>query len=295
MPSDHRSKNRKPAVGSSRVPDDFKSARMRSVAFLVLVSGASVAGRLMDGDSVDVLAPQPGQALWLAAPLLVASLLTLLADRRPDWGLRPRLSTAGPWYLLALVIFPAATAVLVAVGRGFGAIHISSGLALGTLAGAVLLAIPAALIKNVFEELAWRGYLMGELSQLLRSRLGLHLAVGAIWGLWHLPYLDAFSEVYHDASWVAYGPLFLLGVLPTAVVYGEVRLRSGSVWPAVIMHTMANAAVNTLFVDDYVSLESNRFWTVGPAVDNLGYIVVMTFIAAVLYNLPHRDRSGLGG
>ncbi len=294
MLSDNKSRHLPPLARRTAEPGDVKSVRMRLVTFLVFIFGAGVAGRLVDGDNIDVLAPQPGQALWLAAPLLVASLLTLLADRRPDWGLRPRLLAASTWYLLALVIFPAVTAALVAVGRGFGAVNIASGLALGPLAGAVLLAVPAALIKNVFEELAWRGYLMGELSQLLRSRLGLHLAVGTFWGLWHLPYLDAFSEVYHDASWMAYGPLFLLGVLPTAVVYGEVRLRSGTVWPAVIMHAMANASVNTLFVDDYVSLKSSRFWIVGPAVDNLGHIVVMTMIAAVLYNLPHTDRSGLG-
>jgi len=277
------------------VPGRFNSPRGRLIVFAAATFGAGIIGRLLDGSHVDALTPQPGQALWLIGPLVAGVALTWLARQPLDWGLKPRLSTAAPWYLFAAAIFPVLTVALVAAGRGFGSINVDPDLVLGAAVSAVLLAVPSSFIKNIFEELAWRGYLMAELGLAIRSRLGLHLVVGVVWGLWHVPYLDAFTEISHGGRWELYGPLFLLGVLPTAVVYGEVRLRSGTVWPAVVMHTMANATANTLVVEDYISVDADRFWTIGPSLDNVGYIVIMTLVAVVLMALPRPSPSAAAG
>ncbi len=288
------------APGAARQPDqvephadDRRSSRhpiVFLIIFLVAIAVAGVAGRALDGAEVDATAPGPGQLLWLVTPLAAAVALTTLRRRRdrragrpsPPWGLRPRFATSWPWYLFAALVFPATTVVLVGIGDLVDTVIVEPELAMGAVVAAVAIAIPASFVKNLFEELVWRGYLTAELDDRSLSPLQVHVVVGVVWGLWHLPYLDSFSGIYHDLRWPVYGPLFLAGVVVTAVIYGEVRRRSGTVWPAVVMHTMANATVNTLFLEEHIRLDSDRPWLVAPAVDNVGYLVLVALIATAL-------------
>lgn len=269
------------------------AARRRLVVFVVGIMVAGMAGRLIDGSEVDTGAPGPGQALWLVAPLLIGVVLSRLGPDRRSWGLRPRIVSAWPWYVVAVLFFPLVTVVLVVVGLGSGSLDAASDLSLGRVAPLVAAGVAPLVVKNIFEELAWRGYLMAEGAVAGFSGLSLHLFVGVVWGLWHLPYIDAFMALYHDDALPALAvPLFLLGVIPTAVVYGEIRLRSGTVWTAVVLHTMANAATNPLFTEDLLAVVPERAWLVGPAVDNLGYIVVLGLAAGAVARSSARARTG---
>jgi hypothetical protein len=76
---------------------------------------------------------------------------------------------------------------------------------------------------------------------------------GGTWGLWHLPLYACFLpradfRATTSLSW----PLLLLvlfaGTIAAAVVFGELRLRTGSIWPGVVMHTVNGAVVGTLIV-----------------------------------------------
>lgn len=259
------------------------AARRRLVVFVVGIMVAGVAGRLIDGSEVDTGAPGPGQALWLVAPLLIGVGLSRLSPDRRPWGLRPRFVAAWPWYVMAVLFFPLVTVVLVVVGLATGSLDAAPDLSFGRVAPLVAAGVAPLVVKNIFEELAWRGYLMAEGAAAGLSGLRLHLVVGVVWGLWHLPYIDAFMALYHDNALPALAvPLFLLGVIPTAVVYGEIRLRSGTVWTAVALHAMANAATNPLFTEDLLAVVPERAWLVGPAVDNLGYIVVLGVAATAV-------------
>jgi len=44
------------------------------------------------------------------------------------------------------------------------------------------------------------------------------------------------------------------------VVYGEIRLATGSVWPAWAMHTIGNAFGNTLLLSGFIRLLPGREW-----------------------------------
>lgn len=111
------------------------------------------------------------------------------------------------------------------------------------LVGPVLNAIPA-----LGEEWGWRGYLLPRLAGTRGTVAGLLLS-GAIWGLWHAP-LTLLGYNYPSLGpWAA---LYFTGFCVLAgVVFGWLRLRSGSVWPAVVAHASLNAvAPFTLLLGD---------------------------------------------
>lgn len=102
----------------------------------------------------------------------------------------------------------------------------------------VLLFIKAMCMESMGEELGWRGYLlprmlgMGEKKAMLLN--------GLIHGLWHFPVIINTTR-YHDGEnlWVIL-PLALLSTVFLAPVIGTLRLRTGSVWSASMLHTSHN-------------------------------------------------------
>lgn len=109
---------------------------------------------------------------------------------------------------------------------------------------AQLAAIPVgALINSLFafgEEVGWRGWLLPSLRP-----LGIWPALllsGAVWGLWHAPViLLGYNFGRTDLVGMAY---MVLGCTAYGTFVGWLRLRSGSVWPAVVAHGAFNASAN---------------------------------------------------
>jgi CAAX protease family protein len=106
--------------------------------------------------------------------------------------------------------------------------------------------IPVAPLLNAIpclgEELGWRGYLLPRLLPLGQWR-ALVLS-GAIWGLWHAPVIArGYNYPQHPYAGVAAMTVFcvLQGVL-----FGWLRLESGSVWPAVIAHGALNGSAGLI-------------------------------------------------
>lgn len=119
---------------------------------------------------------------------------------------------------------------------------------LGLLVAMQLVMIPVgALVNSIFaagEEIGWRGWLLPALRPLgLWPALVLH---GAIWGLWHSPLiLLGYNFGYLDWRGVA---LMTVGCVMWGIIFGWSRLRSGSVWPAVIGHGSLNASAGLVML-----------------------------------------------
>jgi membrane protease YdiL (CAAX protease family) len=96
------------------------------------------------------------------------------------------------------------------------------------------------------EEIGWRGLFVPELSRKY-SFTGVALISGAVWTIWHAPAI-LFSD-YNNAGAPAWFGLicFALMVVGSSFAYAWLRLKSGSLWPAVILHASHNLFIQAIF------------------------------------------------
>jgi uncharacterized protein len=94
------------------------------------------------------------------------------------------------------------------------------------------------------EEIGWRGYM---LTRLVAAGVPRPLfASGLIWAAWHLPLI--LTGVYASGpSPLISAALFMGTVVGVALVIGVLRLRSGSVWPAIVLHAAWNSLIQNPF------------------------------------------------
>ncbi|MBT2485244.1 CPBP family intramembrane metalloprotease [Microbacterium sp. ISL-108] len=102
--------------------------------------------------------------------------------------------------------------------------------------------IPLAALFNSIaafgEEIGWRGWLLPALRPL--GTWPALLISGAIWGFWHSPVILLGCNFGRtDVTGVL---LMMGGCIAWGILLGWLRLRSASVWPAVIAHGSLNAA-----------------------------------------------------
>jgi membrane protease YdiL (CAAX protease family) len=145
------------------------------------------------------------------------------------------------------------------------------------------------MIKNVFEEFAWRGYLAPKVYSLDANIWLSHAIVGMIWGAWHLPFVFVFWPYLTPAMLWYFVPLLLVGTFSQSVVYGEIRLATGSVLPAWVMHTIGNAIGNTLLLSGFIQLGSGRELVFSPGAE--GVISIILMFAAGYW--LHRRRKNI--
>lgn len=201
-----------------------------------------------------------GALVWLLSPAITGLLLRWLAgDGWADAGICPNLPGGWKGYTAALVVYPVLTLVGMAASLGTGSIRIAglAGDGLSMYITAVGVMFTATLFKNVFEELAWRGYLSPRLQAAGLGAFANACVTGGIWWAWHLPYYYYFLNRADLAAGAPYGlPLFLgiglVVLVPTAAFFNEVRRLSGSVWGALILHGVVNAVSMPLVLGGYI-------------------------------------------
>lgn len=144
------------------------------------------------------------------------------------------------WYWLAIVMFPVAMSVSVGLGVLAGAIELGKDVSLGSIGTATLAGLLPRLALAVGQEFGWRGYLTPLLHANQVPPLANHAIVGVTWTIWHVPFIAA-TPTYTDQPILLFAPLFAVGVMAMAIILGETRLRTRSVWPAVCAHGIGNA------------------------------------------------------
>lgn len=203
--------------------------------------------------------------LCLAAPLASAALGLMQLDLVGFSGFRAMLEQAGQ---------------ITAMPYGY--------LVIIQLAAALLIAPVINAIPSLGEELGWRGYLLPQLLPLGQWRA--LLISGAIWGLWHAPViLLGYNYPQHPRL----GALLMVGFCVVwGVIFGWLRLSSGSVWPAMLAHAALNgmAGAGALLTQGGTSYDTALAGAVGVS----GWLPPLAIIGllVLLRKLPVEGNAG---
>ena len=165
---------------------------------------------------------------------------------------------------------------------------------------ALLLAIPCYATVGVIsstaralgEEIGWRGFLLPRLVQRAGFTWGCFLS-GCIWAVWHYPAL-LFAD-YNSGTRPAFAlTCFTLMVIADSYILGWLRLKSGSLWPAAILHASHNLFIQAIFDQMTAPVGKALYVTT-----EFGFGLVLTVGACAAYFWMRREEAeavaGLSG
>ncbi|MBU0686873.1 MAG: CPBP family intramembrane metalloprotease [Candidatus Margulisbacteria bacterium] len=136
------------------------------------------------------------------------------------------------------------------------------------------------------EEIGWRGFLVPELNKITNFTVTAFTS-GIIWALWHFPLL-LFAGYVGTIPLAERLPFFVISVTAMAFALAWLRLKSLSVWPAILLHASHNNYIQRLF--DPLSAPVNKFSKYFIGETGIA-LLIMTVIVAVVFwsmrkNLP---------
>jgi len=277
---------------------DKKRTKRNLIIFIVLILAFAILAGVIEPLTVPADA-EPGtsglgQLLWIIAPLGVMLLLRIFGgDGWGDFGLRPNFKGNGFWWLVSFSVFPIVITISVLIGTSLGGIELNGNMVSVFLA-TLLTGLISTLIKNIFEEFAWRGYLAPKVYSLNLNIWLSHVIVGVVWGVWHLPFVLVFwPYITVNMLWY-FVPLLLVGTISQSVVYGEIRLATSSVLPAWIMHTIGNAIGNALLLSGFIQLRAGKELWFSPGAESVLSIILM-FATGYWLNQRRKNFEQLRG
>lgn len=246
-----------------------------------------------------ISSPSPQESLgiliFLLLPILTVFLLRGFGkDGWTDFGLRLNLKGNWGWYAFALLIYPVSIFLTLILGAIFGAVSFDGLLreGFGALLAAIGIGFAGSLLKNVGEEFAWRGYLTPRFKALGIGNFTNHMLTGLIWGIWHVPYWlfllgpEIINE-YSRFGVTGFIILALVGIFPAALILGELRLKTDSLWPAFLAHSVLNAINAPIVLGGFVTLGPNTELIFSPG--NEGLIMMVIFWALGLWMLKRKS------
>jgi membrane protease YdiL (CAAX protease family) len=159
--------------------------------------------------------------------------------------------------------------------------------------GFTLGVIVVEIICAAGEEIGWRGYM---LPRLMQSDLPYPIILnGLIWSLWHWP-LILYERTPDGLPPIGDASVFLLTITALGCVSAYLRLRTGSVWPSIILHASWNCIILEIF-DPFTMGAGTSMWTGETGIFvALTTLVVACISAAMWRKAPLRENfRGDGG
>lgn len=123
------------------------------------------------------------------------------------------------------------------------------------------------------EEIGWRGYM---LTRLIDAGVPKPILIsGLIWGVWHAPLILGGVYLVGPPPIVA---AFFWMIMATAFsfVFARLRLETGSVWPAIVLHASWNSLIQVAF-DPASKGPGTALW-----VGESGILVTLTMVIAAI-------------
>ena len=234
-----------------------------------------------------------GALVWLVTPTLAGFLLRVFGgDGWKDAGFGLNLRAGWKWYLVALLLYPLASLLTFGVALALGAISADGFAAqgFGAYVSAIGVMFAGSIMKNIFEEFAWRGYMTPRLDAAKVHPFVNHAIVAVVWWAWHLPYYYYFLPRADLQAATPYGvPIFLaLGLVilyPTAFFFGELRLISKSVWTVFLLHQIVNAVSMPLTLNGFITSNNWSSLILSPTNDSIIMSLLMGLAGYWLYRV----------
>ena len=135
------------------------------------------------------------------------------------------------------------------------------------------------------EEIGWRGFLVPELAKVVGFP-GVGLISGLMWAAYHYPAL-IFAD-YNAGGPVWYGlGCFTLMVVADSFILAWLTLRSGSLWPAAILHGSHNLFIQSIFTPLTRDTGPTKY-----IIDEfgIGLVITITIAAAVAWRSFARSK-----
>jgi uncharacterized protein len=107
------------------------------------------------------------------------------------------------------------------------------------------------------EEIGWRGFLVPELAKQM-SYTKLSLLSGVIWAAWHSPLL-LFADYNAGTNRCYAMGCFTVMIVSNSFAFAWLRLRSGSLWTATVLHASHNLFIQTVF-DNMMRNTGKTLW-----------------------------------
>ncbi len=140
------------------------------------------------------------------------------------------------------------------------------------------------IVFSFFEEIGWRGYFLPLVNRAWGQRdgAGPALLVGLLHGLFHLPVVFIVTGAYltEGNRWLTV-PIFLAVMTTAGALYGWLRYRSDSVWPAVITHAVFDLGL-TIVEDAWPGTRPGTLALVGRET-GIATLALLVLTALVLY------------
>ena len=248
------------------------------IIFSIFAIGCGWVAQMLNDPSLPT-DQQSGTLIWLATPLLISMLLRAFGDDGwKDFGINPAIEGNIKWYLFSIFIYPIVAIIIIFIGLISGVISTSvfTSSNISIWLQGFLLLLGGTIMKNILEEFAFRGYLAPKVYSLKWNRLLSHTIVGLVWGAWHIPFL-VYVFSYLNESAVTLIPRLLLGTIAASIVYGEIRIRTNSVWPAFFMHTIGGSFIGAFLLDpDILNISERNIVVFSNGVEGILTILLFT-------------------
>ncbi len=258
--------------------------------FLVIHAGHLAVG---NGLVVGLLMWCPALAAFAACRIFHIDIATL------GWKWRPARYEGWAYLVPILYSLPVYLAVwiFIAGSFGFSAFAARLGAVFGFPhhpgAATLLIAIPVyaslgvvtSMAHALGEEIGWRGFLLPRLVGRAGFTIGCFLS-GCIWAVWHYPLL-LFAD-YNSGTPKTYALIcFTVTVIGAAFLFGWFRLKSGSLWPAAMLHASHNLFIQAIFDRMTNPVGRTLYWST-----EFGAGLAMTVGACAIYFWTRRGEVG---
>ena len=181
------------------------------------------------------------------------------------------------WLTGIAAVNPLQTAAGFSDTYGLGPISRGTGIALHFFVVATVGVITNC-ATTLGEEIGWRGFLVPELARRY-SFTATSVLSGAIWAAWHVPII-VFAGYNAGTGWFGL-TVVSANMIGLCFVLTWLRLKSGSLWTAVILHAASNHFIQHFF-DPMTTYTGNAKYILGEF--GIGFTLVVALLAAYFWS-----------